>query len=88
MELSIDAETAERLAWGACGVLCFIALIVWCRWRGTPDDQREVTPPELPKRERPSTPLNTNVIDNGVYVRISEAARALHINEEISPDHS
>jgi hypothetical protein len=82
MELSIDAET-ERLAWGAWGVLCFIALIVWCRWRGTPHDQGEVTPPELPKRERP-----TNVIDNGVYVRISEAARALHINEEISPDHS
>ena len=88
MELSIDPETAERIAWGACGVLSFIALIVWCRWRGTPEDQREVTPPELPKRERPSTPLNTNVIDNGVYVRISEAARALHINEEISPDHS
>jgi len=88
MELSIDPETAERIAWGACGVLSFIALIVWCRWRGTPEDQREVTPPELPKRERPSTPLNTNVIDNDVYVRISEAARALHINEEISPDHS
>ena len=88
MELSIDPETAERIAWGACGVLSFIALIAWCRWQGTPEDQREVTPPELPKRERPSTPLNTNVIDNGVYVRISEAARALHINEEISPDHS
>ena len=88
MELSIDAETAGRLAWGAWGVLSFIALIVWCRWEGTPEDQREVTPPELPKRERPSTPLNTNVIDNGVYVRISEAARALHINEENSPDQS
>jgi hypothetical protein len=88
MELSIDPGTEERIAWGACGVLSFIALIAWCRWQGTPEDQREVTPPELPKRERPSTPLNTNVIDNDVYVRISEAARALHINEEISPDHS
>jgi len=67
MELSIDPETAERIAWGACGVLSFIALIVWCRWRGTPEDQREVTPPELPKRERPSTPLNTNVIGNRLY---------------------
>ena len=88
MELSIDPETAERIVWGAWGVLSFIALIAWCRWAGTPEDQRELTPPELPKRERPSAPLNRNVIDNGVYVRISEAARALHINEEISPDHS
>ena len=47
MELSIDPETAERIAWG---VLSFIALIAWCRWRGTPEDQREVTPPEVPKR--------------------------------------
>jgi hypothetical protein len=39
MELSINPETAERIAWGACGVLSFIALIAWCRWRGTPLDQ-------------------------------------------------
>src|SRR5262249_35706334 len=44
------SETAERIARGACGVLSFIALITWCRWRGTPQDQREVTPPEVPKR--------------------------------------
>jgi hypothetical protein len=50
MELSIDPEIAERIAWG---VLSFIALIVWLRWVGTPEDQREVTPPEVPKgRER------------------------------------
>jgi|SRR5262249_9533237 len=32
MELSIDADTAERLA---RGMLSFIALIAWCRWRAT-----------------------------------------------------
>jgi len=39
MELSIDADTAERLA---RGVLSFIALIAWCRWRGTTDDEKKV----------------------------------------------
>jgi hypothetical protein len=34
-------STAERIAWG---LLSFIALIAWCRWEGTPEDQREVTP--------------------------------------------
>ena len=38
MELSIDPETAEWI-WG---VLSFIALIAWCRWEGTPEDQREL----------------------------------------------
>jgi hypothetical protein len=53
MELSIDPETAERIARGVLGVLSFIALIVWCRWEGTPEDQRELTPPDAPKgRER------------------------------------
>jgi hypothetical protein len=33
------------------GLLSFILLIVWLRWRGTPEDQREVTPPEVPKEE-------------------------------------
>jgi hypothetical protein len=51
MELSIEPETAERIARGVLGVLSFIALVVWCRWRGTPEDQREVKPPELPKRK-------------------------------------
>jgi hypothetical protein len=36
MELSIDAE---RIARGILGVLSFITLIVWCRWRGTPADE-------------------------------------------------
>jgi hypothetical protein len=35
MELSIDPETAERIAWGSCGVLSFIALIIWLRSVGT-----------------------------------------------------
>jgi hypothetical protein len=50
MELSIDPETAERIAWGAWGVLSFIALIAWCRWRGTPQDQEKDEPAQLPKR--------------------------------------
>jgi hypothetical protein len=40
---------AERIAWGAWGLLSFIALIVWLRWEGPLEDQREVTPPEVPK---------------------------------------
>jgi hypothetical protein len=32
-------STAE-IAWGAWGLLSFIALIVWLRWEGTPEDQR------------------------------------------------
>ena len=39
-------STAERIAWG---LLSFILLIVWLRRRGTPEDQRKVTPPEEPK---------------------------------------
>ena len=42
---------AERITWGALGLLSFIALIVWLRWEGAPEDQREVTPPEVPKRQ-------------------------------------
>jgi hypothetical protein len=51
MELSIDPGTGEKIAWGAWGVLSFIALIVWCRWRGTPEDEKKVRPPEVPKRK-------------------------------------
>jgi hypothetical protein len=45
MELSID--TAERIA---LGLLSFIALIAWCRWRGTPEHQQKDQPAQLPKR--------------------------------------
>jgi len=51
MELSIDPETAERIAWSIWGVLSFIALIVWCRWRGTPQDQRKMSLPRCRKEE-------------------------------------
>jgi hypothetical protein len=44
---------AERIAWGVWGLLSFIVLIVWLRWEGTPEDERKVRPPEVPKgRER------------------------------------
>jgi hypothetical protein len=59
MELPIDPETVERIAWGAWGVLSFIALIAWCRWAPLPEDRREVTPPEVPKRtERGKSEIN------------------------------
>jgi len=35
-------STAERIAWG---LLSFIALIVWLRWEGTPEDQNKDEPP-------------------------------------------
>ena len=44
MELSIDPETAERIAWGSCGVRSFIALIIWLRSVGTPQDQEKIVP--------------------------------------------
>ena len=47
MELSIDLGTAERIA---LGLLSFIALIAWCRWRGTPEHQQKDEPAQLPKR--------------------------------------
>jgi hypothetical protein len=51
MELSIDADTAERLA---RGVLSFIALIAWCRWRGTTDDEKKVKKEEnVAKKSKP-----------------------------------
>jgi hypothetical protein len=39
-------STAERFAWG---VLSLVAIIVLLRWRGTPEDERKVRPPEGPK---------------------------------------
>jgi hypothetical protein len=50
----IVPETAERIAWGACGVLSFIVLIVWLRWVDTPEDEKKVRPPEVPKRREHS----------------------------------
>ena len=50
MELSLDLNTAERIAWG---LLSFIALIVYLRWEGPLEDQKKDEPPEKPKeRER------------------------------------
>jgi len=38
MELFAELTTADRMA---LGLLSFIALIIWCRWRGIPQDQGE-----------------------------------------------
>jgi type VI protein secretion system component VasK len=56
MELSIDPETAETIAWGAWGALSFIALIAWCRWRGTPEDRKESKASQDAEKKR--TPLD------------------------------
>lgn len=43
-------STAESIAWGVWGVLSFIFLIVYLRWVGTPEEQKD-EPPEEPKRQ-------------------------------------
>jgi hypothetical protein len=51
MELFADLNTTERIAWG---LLSFIALIVYLRWEGTPEDrkknQKKNGPPEAGDR--------------------------------------
>jgi hypothetical protein len=47
MELfSTVLGTADRIA---LGVLSLIGLIVWCRWRGAPDDQKKDKPAQVLK---------------------------------------
>jgi hypothetical protein len=48
MELFSDLSTAERIA---LGLLSFVALIVYLRWEGPPQDQDKYEPPEVPKRQ-------------------------------------
>ncbi|MGA8694615.1 MAG: hypothetical protein WB689_12385 [Xanthobacteraceae bacterium] len=43
--------TVESIAWGAWGLLNFIALIVWLRWMGTWEDQKKDEPHKGPKRQ-------------------------------------
>jgi hypothetical protein len=51
--------TAERLVWG---LLSLIALIGWCRWRGTPEDQKKDEPPQVPGKK--ITKRETSVISS------------------------
>ncbi len=51
MEFSLDLVTAERLIWGAWGLVSFIMLIVYLRWKGPLEDQGKVTPREKRKRQ-------------------------------------
>jgi hypothetical protein len=44
-------STAERIAWGAWGLLSFIVLIIWLRWEGPWEDQKKDEPHEGPKRQ-------------------------------------
>jgi hypothetical protein len=45
-------STAERIIWGAWGLLSLILLIVWLRWMGTPEDQKKDEPPGNANQER------------------------------------
>jgi hypothetical protein len=45
-------STAERIIWGAWGLLSLILLIVWLRWMGTPEDQKKDEPPGDANQER------------------------------------
>jgi hypothetical protein len=44
-------STAVTIARDLWGLLSFILLIVFLRWKRPPKDQREVTPREVPKRQ-------------------------------------
>jgi hypothetical protein len=46
MELFMDVNTAERIAWG---LLSFITLIVYLRWVGPWEDQKKDEPSQEPK---------------------------------------
>jgi hypothetical protein len=51
--MELPPEDAERIIWGAWGLLSFIALIVYLRWAGTPENQKKDEPPKVPnERER------------------------------------
>ncbi len=41
-------STAERIMWGAWGLLSFIALIIYLRWVGTRDEDQQKSS-EMPK---------------------------------------
>jgi hypothetical protein len=48
MELFVDLNTTERIAWG---LLSFIALIVYLRWEGPWEDQKKDEPTQAPNEE-------------------------------------
>jgi hypothetical protein len=45
-------STAERIIWGAWGLLSFIFLIVYLRWVGPRDDQKKDDPREGPQGKK------------------------------------
>jgi hypothetical protein len=56
MELfSADLSTVERLA---LGVFSLIGLIVWCRWRGAPYDQKKDEPAQVLQGRKPPNSVN------------------------------
>jgi hypothetical protein len=70
MELfaGMDLSTAERIAWGALGLLSFILLFVWLRWEGPWEDQKKDEPPKVPKgNERKAENDNQSVGSAAVW---------------------
>lgn len=49
----------------ALGLLSFIALIVWCRWRGTPEDRKKDGPPRVPKKRENAKQETNSVTSSG-----------------------
>jgi hypothetical protein len=44
-------STAERIIWGAWGLLSFVVLTIWLRWEGPWEDQKKDEPPEVAEGE-------------------------------------
>jgi len=63
MELFVDVNTAERIAWG---LLSFIALIVWLRWEGPWEDQKKDELPEEPKERERRAEKDRSIVDDYV----------------------
>jgi len=56
----MDMSAAEGIAWKVWGLLSFIALIAWCRWRGPPEDQKELSFPGCRSEESANWTLLIN----------------------------
>jgi hypothetical protein len=60
----VAGSFAERIAWGALGLLSFIVLIVWLRWEGPWEDQKDQKKDELPEEaEGQRTPTREQSIN-------------------------
>jgi hypothetical protein len=68
----MDLNAAEGLAWEVRGLLSFIGLIAWCRWRGPPDDQKRIEAIKVPKRRE----RKQETVDQSVGSALPSISRA------------